>query len=695
MRALFTSLTLLALLAFETHALAGPPFKDDGMFETDFENPGFVSIITGVSDYANPGIAPLPGVNNDVAAMKDLANVLGHAVYAEPAEPGKRLTSLPPREFLKRLSKGVELSSSSEPRKIGGNDVVFFYFSGHGFSLNNENYLALRNLDPNNPLKDSVGVSDLVSALAVKRPRAIVLVLDMCRSAVSANLKGDSSMVFSSLNNQFDLVLLRSQLVELQPWQNDRPDQGVKLFAFFSTPQGAVTFAKQCSAGSICSEVSPFTKAWIGTVKDWMTSKDIPDLVKPWNKGKIEEVLHDKYFNNLREIRPDLNGNAVSQSSDGGSVPPVYTMSTANFAAAQSSWGSAILNARSTNCLQPVVNYAHAYSWSPNRVAALRKIKAWQNDKTIGPTIGSCSQASSVAQAPCQVIKQLQLSANADGHIAVNPDRAGIPAADSAVCKATEIKLTETNAAIPEALKQIAAKGFVASGGTLKEAGDALIFAQQEWDTKGNGSFESLVLNNSAFTVEELSRSFAKSFRDPSAAQPKLDKLEFAAQSFPPGKGDLAIAWSDSDGSLAIKRPSFDNDVNLRRKLSARVMLRSGPVDLPFNANSDTKPVDFGRFLGKLTLSVDLEGSGGEADTFEDSLKDIAAKNNVFFITIAYSNPSHSQSVREIQLARTYEGILNAAFRSKIDYSQIISARSNELAGGAQNFDIRFFGVRK
>jgi Caspase domain len=699
MHALLVSLALAAGLFFQIIAAAATNFADDARFETDAQNPEFVSIITGVSDYANTGIADLPGVESDLQAMKTLADQLKHAVYVDPQDVTKRLTSLPPKEFLKRISVGIELSDPKGVRKIGGNDVVYFYFSGHGFSFNNENYLALRTIDPGKPFEGSVSISDLVSALAVRRPRVIVLVLDMCRTAIDASLAASETASFLAVNSQTSLTLPKSELLELQPWQEARPgDQGIKLFAFFSTTLGSKTYADVCppelQTNGVCAG-SPFTTSWIELAKDWKSISNSSDPLEPWTTGDIQGRLNKKYLEKLRAVDPGLSGQAVMQFSDPTSVPPVYSDSRSMYLGAERRWNDAAFLARKKKCLSSVVGYAHDFAWSPNRVAALEKIKTWQDDALIGPTIGTCPQANNVASAACQVIKNLQSQEGPGNRIAVSPNHFEIAAPDSAVCRATELQIGGAGSPDSVELQQLAQEGLVSTGVSLKEASEKLLSSQYRWDTQSQSSFETLVLNNSATSFDDLSRSLNKAYRDPGALLSKLETIESVAQSFPTGSSELEIAWLDPEGGGSIERPGPAGDFVFNRTLSAEVKLPNGSVDFPIKGNSNLQPVDFGEFLGKLDLVLGLEGNSDPAKTFEDTLKNISAANTVFFITIAYSDPSDRQSEREIGLVSIYDAILNAAFRSKIDYSQIVSARSNELAGGPQNFDIRFFGVRK
>lgn len=82
---------------------------------------------------------------------------------------------------LRGLSGLVDLME----KEAGPDSTIFLYFAGHGIQIQGENFLVPRDFRPNSEADApfaAYGLSRILSRLEAKKPRALIVVLDACRS---------------------------------------------------------------------------------------------------------------------------------------------------------------------------------------------------------------------------------------------------------------------------------------------------------------------------------------------------------------------------------------------------------------------------------------------------------------------------------------------------------------------------------
>jgi len=145
----------------------------------------FHALVIGIGDYTHPRFASLPATARDAQAIA--------AVLIDPARcgypPANVQTIIGPEATFANIRAALE----SLAQFTNSQSTVFFYFSGHGGrSLESGTwraYLCPREADPDD-LTSTAIPGDELSALLVTIPaRKLLVVLDACHAAGSADLK--------------------------------------------------------------------------------------------------------------------------------------------------------------------------------------------------------------------------------------------------------------------------------------------------------------------------------------------------------------------------------------------------------------------------------------------------------------------------------------------------------------------------
>lgn len=128
-----------------------------------------LALVIGNDTYTT--LTPLKNARNDAASMAAALQDLGFQVT--------RATDV------RRESFGSTLAAFAD--SVNANDVVLFFFAGHGVQVEGENYLLPVDVDPASVTAirlNAVGASQIVSAF--QKARVSVLVLDACRTVATA-----------------------------------------------------------------------------------------------------------------------------------------------------------------------------------------------------------------------------------------------------------------------------------------------------------------------------------------------------------------------------------------------------------------------------------------------------------------------------------------------------------------------------
>lgn len=174
-----------------------------------------VAILIGVSEYEN--LENLPSTLNDIEAMQNLLKAT--MLYPTVLTFSGRCIAADIREAIRS-----ELEKFSEPEI----DEVFFYFSGHGFAIDEKSYFATTDYDSDAPNKTSIQNLHVDDWLRALRPKVAIKVVDCCASGVRyiKNVRLESER-HSPLRGEFnDLYFFHSS-----HWtQNSLVDGELSLF---------------------------------------------------------------------------------------------------------------------------------------------------------------------------------------------------------------------------------------------------------------------------------------------------------------------------------------------------------------------------------------------------------------------------------------------------------------------------------
>jgi hypothetical protein len=129
----------------------------------------------------------------------------------------------------------------------GENLTLVFFFSGHGFAVDGENYLATLDADSNNLAKTGLSVKTVEKALQATGAARRVMWLDACRDEPGKSAVAPRS--FASLQASAGTRLLLSTMAGKTSYEDDTLQQG--MFSYFlvrglngeaAGPDGLVTF---------------------------------------------------------------------------------------------------------------------------------------------------------------------------------------------------------------------------------------------------------------------------------------------------------------------------------------------------------------------------------------------------------------------------------------------------------------------
>ncbi len=183
------------------------------------------ALLVGVSKYSDPNIPQLQFANKDAEVFADfLKSKAGGSV---PKENIRLLTDS------NASIAAVHMAIKWLVRTCKKDDMVFFYFSGHGdlesISMYNNAYLICYNT----PLEGYVGMSlsvsylnDIANTLSAKTEARVVLITDACHSGkMTANSGNSNSLVGQQLMNakEKEIRIASSQFDQLS---NEKTDWG-------------------------------------------------------------------------------------------------------------------------------------------------------------------------------------------------------------------------------------------------------------------------------------------------------------------------------------------------------------------------------------------------------------------------------------------------------------------------------------
>ena len=236
-----------------------------------------VAIVVGNADYRSPGLADLGNAARDGAAVAERLERLNFTVF--------HATDV--------TRAGLEEVVARAESELDDAGALVLYFSGHGFQLDQENYLVPVDFDATTKAEaatDALPLSALVERLS-DRDRPLLIFLDACRnSPLPASVAGADRA---------------NGLAQVEVGEN--------VFVAFATRPGMVSYD---GGESLKSRLSPFTHALVKYIEQ--PEIDVFDMAiqvrnetealtigrqSPWNQ---DSLLQQFYFTEQQEIDPQL-----------------------------------------------------------------------------------------------------------------------------------------------------------------------------------------------------------------------------------------------------------------------------------------------------------------------------------------------------------------------------------------------------
>lgn len=155
------------------------------------QSSAFQALLIGVDTYLHPRVAHLPATLHDVQALGK--------ILTDPARCGY----MPSNVWILTGAQATARKVREAFRSLAGtttyNSTVLIYFSGHGGRAREGNrwrtYLCLHDADPDNLAQTAISGDELSEFLASLSVSKMVVILDACHAAGSANWKASDGTV--------------------------------------------------------------------------------------------------------------------------------------------------------------------------------------------------------------------------------------------------------------------------------------------------------------------------------------------------------------------------------------------------------------------------------------------------------------------------------------------------------------------
>jgi len=156
------------------------------------------ALLIGISDYRDERIPDLPACDNDVAALRRILTDPRGGLFPEDhvtALVGEAVDRVEVVDTLDRLA-----------RKVGPEDLVFVFFTGHGtVDERGRAYWVLPGTDPDRLRATALPESEVTSLLGDIRTSRLVTVIDACYSAATAEVgRTKSTLDLQKIHPRFD-----------------------------------------------------------------------------------------------------------------------------------------------------------------------------------------------------------------------------------------------------------------------------------------------------------------------------------------------------------------------------------------------------------------------------------------------------------------------------------------------------------
>lgn len=175
------------------------------------------ALLVGINDYENENLSDLQFAAQDVKTVAD--ELRKNAGFA-PEKVKVMTTDLDMASMLYPSANNIIAQLQLLADNVEPNDLLVFYFSGHGFQFDKGHFLAAANSNPFNITtlrKSAISLDDLNEQLSTIRARQSVFILDACRNDPLKGRGADSNILTGEFAEQIKSLGAQSTLDEERP----------------------------------------------------------------------------------------------------------------------------------------------------------------------------------------------------------------------------------------------------------------------------------------------------------------------------------------------------------------------------------------------------------------------------------------------------------------------------------------------
>ncbi len=210
------------------------------------------AIVIGINDYLSKEIENLKYAENDASRMKDVLEDYGVFTvkyFSDKyiSKDGKEDKQVGESPLKKNIEKTIDdiISIYEQNKNNKGKEVktIVFFFSGHGFRINDNNYIATKEMDLKNPEETGININNLLDKFSImKESVKIMFFIDACRKE-PVGMKGgdesdsDSSFIWSDYEAK-GLTILYSTEPNHYSYESDMVKHGLYTYYLVEALKG-------------------------------------------------------------------------------------------------------------------------------------------------------------------------------------------------------------------------------------------------------------------------------------------------------------------------------------------------------------------------------------------------------------------------------------------------------------------------
>ena len=222
------------------------------------------AVLVGVNHYVDPYIAPLKVCVDDVTAI--------HQTLAGRYQAARLLTDATPEHLPTRANILGELSAVAQT--ADEDDLLLFYFSGHGMAEGGESYLLAQDTRLAALKHTALAMKDIREIIEQSPAHAKVIVLDACHSGASIG-KAEPTMTPEFIQRVFEeaegMAVLASCKQGQQSWEWQAERRSVFTYYLLEALSG-----KADLDGKGFVTVSDASRHVTDGVKAWAVDRGVP-----------------------------------------------------------------------------------------------------------------------------------------------------------------------------------------------------------------------------------------------------------------------------------------------------------------------------------------------------------------------------------------------------------------------------------